>query len=219
MRATVCPMVAPDFRAWRPVRKLTPTRTLPIVQTRRRRNRSKNSRLWRFPACASSPHPPAPLARRFRQREWLDIGGRGRSRTYRGRLAPSNGFEVRASHRTRYSSALGLAEDLAATQHDASVSFAAGHRHLVEIFENLNCQIAPDTGVVLEGCGGEGALGRDLGELFGDFGEARQRLRQKEAVVGDSCDAAKPLGVPEETLDGLGLEGERRGELAHAGWA
>src|SRR6516164_2147986 len=99
-------------------------------------------------------HPPAPLARRFRLPEWLDIGGRGRSRTYRGRLAPSNGFEVRASHRTRYSSALGLAEDLAATQHDASVSFAAGHRHLVEIFENLNCQIAPDTGVVLEGCGG-----------------------------------------------------------------
>jgi len=30
--------------------------------------------------------------------------GRGRSRTYRGRLAPSNGFEARASHRTRCSS-------------------------------------------------------------------------------------------------------------------
>ncbi len=31
-------------------------------------------------------------------------GGRGRSRTYRGRLAPSNGFEARAPHRERYSS-------------------------------------------------------------------------------------------------------------------
>ena len=31
-------------------------------------------------------------------------GGRGRSRTYRGRRAPSNGFEVRAPHRGGYSS-------------------------------------------------------------------------------------------------------------------
>jgi len=27
-----------------------------------------------------------------------------------------------------------------------------------------------------------------------DFGEARQRLRQKEPVIGDSGDAAQPLG-------------------------
>ena len=46
------------------------------------------------------------------------VNGRGRSRTYRGHRAPSNGFEVRASHRARYSSkthnarALGLLKDL-----------------------------------------------------------------------------------------------------------
>jgi hypothetical protein len=58
-----------------------------------------------------------------------------------------------ASHRARYSSAFGLAEDLAAVQHDAGISRAAGHRHCVEILENLDRQIAPDARAVLEGRG------------------------------------------------------------------
>jgi len=55
-------------------------------------------------------------------------------------------------------------------QHDAGISRAAGHRHCVEILENLDRQIAPDAGAVLEGRGGESALGRAFGELLSDFG-------------------------------------------------
>src|SRR5271166_6542306 len=97
-------MAVPDFRVRPPTRRLTPTRTLPIVRNRRRRNRSKDSRLWRLPSLSFF------AIRRLLQGGWFEIGGRGRSRTYRGRRAPSNGFEVRASHRARYSSAPRLAE-------------------------------------------------------------------------------------------------------------
>src|SRR5215469_6722002 len=152
-------------------------------------------------------------------RWWMHGGGRGRSRTYRERQAPSNGFEVRASHRARYSSASGLTEELPAAQHHAGVSLAPRRAHLVEILENLDRQIAPDTGTVLEGGGGEGALGRALGELPTDLGEARQCLWQKKAVIGDFRDAPRPLGPMEETPDRLRLECERRSNLAYSGRA
>ena len=79
----------------------------------------------------------------------------------------------------RISRNFGLDEKFAAAQHDAGVSLTTRRPHFVEIFENLDRQIAPDTGAVLEGRGGKGALGRPLGELFGDLGEARQCRRQK----------------------------------------
>ena len=97
-------------------------------------------------------------------------------RTYRGRLAPSNGFEARASHRTRCSSEIDIAgslhrikgqsgrvsrsgEHLAAAQHDARVTGPPGCPHLIQILEDLDCQIAADAATVPEGRGAECALG------------------------------------------------------------
>src|SRR5947209_8096947 len=94
--------------------------------------------------------------------------GRGRSRTYRGRLAPSNGFEARASHRTRCSSEADIAGSLrrikgrntrlfrsgeyfAAAQHDARVADPSGHSHLIEVLEDLDRHIAAEAAAVLEG--------------------------------------------------------------------
>src|SRR5215472_16559825 len=91
-----------------------------------------------------------------------------------------------------------LGEELATAQHDAGVSLAPGRPDLVEIFEDLDRQIAPDTRAVLEGRRGKGALGRARGELLGDLGEARQSLRQKEAVVGDFGDASQSFGPAEK---------------------
>src|SRR6266851_1913725 len=110
-------------------------------------------------------------------------------------FAPSDGFEDRADHRARYSSEPGLAEHIAAAQHDPNVALAAGCSHLVEIFENLDRQIAADTRAVLKGLSGEGALGRGIGESLRGLGELGQRFRQKEAVVGDPGDAAQPFGA------------------------
>src|SRR6516164_1512387 len=91
-------MVAPDFRAWPPTKKITPTRTLTIARTRRRRNRTKNSRFRRLPACASC-HPPAPLARRLPEREWFDWRGGVACRRGRGSaeaIAGAAGSDVAA---------------------------------------------------------------------------------------------------------------------------
>src|SRR6202045_3185255 len=84
-------------------------------------------------------------------------------------FAPSDGFEDRASHRARCSSVPGLAEHVAAAQQDPSVSLAAGRPHFVEIFENLDGQVAPDAGAILEGCGRAGAFGRAIGKLPRDL--------------------------------------------------
>ena len=89
----------------------------------------------------------------------------------------------------------GLAQHVAAAQQGPSVSLAAGRPHLVEIFENLDRQIAADAGAVLEGRGGKAAVGRAVGEFLCDIGEPRQRLGQKEAVVGDPGDAAESFGA------------------------
>src|SRR4029077_14995218 len=97
-------------------------------------------------------------------------------------FAPSDGFEDRASHRARCSSVPDLAEYVAAVQQDPSVSLAAGCPHLVEIFENLDGQIASDAGAILERCGREATFGRATGDLPRDLGELCQGLRQKEAV-------------------------------------
>src|SRR5215469_14726935 len=91
-------MVAPDFRAWPPTKKITPTRTLSIARTRRRRNRTKNSRFRRLPACASC-HPPAPLARRLPEREWFDWRGsaacrRGRDQLRRSQAQPAPAWQL-----------------------------------------------------------------------------------------------------------------------------
>src|SRR4029077_18959359 len=114
-------------------------------------------------------------------------------------FAPSNGFEDRASHRARCSSAPGLAEHVAAAQQDPSVSLAPGRSDLVEIFENLDGQIAPNPRPTLEGGRSEGAFGRVIGEFARNLGEVRQGLSQKEAVAGDPGDAAEPLGTHQKT--------------------
>src|SRR5260370_25619222 len=150
------------------------------------------------------------------------MSGRGRSRTYRGRLAPSNGFEARASHRTRCSSEIDIAgssrsikgrnarlfwsgEYFAAAQHDARVADPSGHSHLIEAFEDLDCHIAADAATFLHGRRSDCALGRAVGELARDFREARQGFGQKEPVVGDPCNPAQPLSAAEKALHRLGL--------------
>src|SRR5437899_12677368 len=95
----------------------------------------------------------------------------------------------------------GLAEHIGAVQQDPSVSLAAGCPHFVEIFQNLDGQIAPDARAILEGCGREGASGRAIGKLPRDLGELRQGLGQKEPVVGNPGNAGQPLGTIEETFD------------------
>src|SRR5947208_6122214 len=109
----------------------------------------------------------------------------------------------------------GLAERVAAVQQDPSVSPAAGRSDLVEIFENLDGQIAPDARPILEGGRGEGAFGRIIGELARDLGEPRQGLRQKETVVGNPGNAAQPLGTLQKTLDALGFERQIDGDFAN----
>src|SRR5437868_977152 len=74
-------------------------------------------------------------------------------------------------------------EHIAAVQHDACVAGSLGRAHLVEELENLDRQAATDAGTVLEARRGECALGRAGGEFARDFGEAREGLGQKEAVV------------------------------------
>src|SRR5437867_12011968 len=113
----------------------------------------------------------------------------------------------------------GLAEHAAAAQQDPSVSLAAGCPHFVEIFENLDGQIAPDTRAILEGGGGERTFGRAVGELPRDLGELRQGLRQKEPVVGNPSNTAEALGTTKEALDRLRLERQFGGDLAHPGRA
>jgi hypothetical protein len=129
-------------------------------------------------------------------------------------FAPSDGFEDRASHRARYSSAPGLAEYAAAAQQDPSGSLAAGFPHLVEILENLDRQIAPDARAIFEGCGREGAFGGAIGKLPRDLGELLQCLRQKKAVVGNPGNAAQPLGTIEQAFDRLGFKRQCGGDLA-----
>src|SRR5271170_5925241 len=91
------------------------------------------------------------------------IGGRGRSRTYRGRLAPSNGFEARASHRTRCSSEIDIcrfcaldqrsSKRLASAQDNACVAGPSGRPHLIEVLEDLDRHIAAEAAMILEGRG------------------------------------------------------------------
>src|SRR5438132_11987747 len=59
----------------------------------------------------------------------------------------------------------GLAEHVAAAQQDPSVSLAACCPHFVEVFENLDGQIAPDARAILERGGGERNFVRASGQF------------------------------------------------------
>src|SRR5437763_8007235 len=93
-----------------------------------------------------------------------------------------------------------------ATQHRPGIAVAARDADPVEIFEHLDCQIAADTGAVLEFGRGEVAFRRGFGQFARDRGEALDRLGQEEAVGRDLCDPAKTLDPPQKASQRLRLQ-------------
>src|SRR5438105_10418935 len=104
----------------------------------------------------------------------------------------------------------------AAAQHDARIALPSCRPRLIEVFEDLDRQIATDAATVLEGRCGECAVGRAVGELARDFRESCKGLGQKEPVIGDPGDPAQPLGAAEEALDRFGRKPERDGQLTNS---
>src|SRR6266851_3987430 len=89
-----------------------------------------------------------------------------------------------------------------AAQHDSGVADAPGGADRVEIFQDLDRQVAADAGALLEARRGEAALGRIFGERGGKVGESRDRLGQEDPVGGNRRD-------PPEALDAFEKPGER----------
>src|SRR5947207_13817211 len=75
-----------------------------------------------------------------------------------------------------------------AAQYRPCIAVAARDADPVEIFEHLDCQIAADTGAVLEFGRSEAAFRRGFGQFARDRGEARDCLGQDDAVVCYLCD-------------------------------
>src|SRR5712691_4212355 len=100
-------------------------------------------------------------------------------------------------------------------QHDPRIADPPGDADPIEVFQNLDRQVAADAGSVLEQTCPEALLRRLYGQRGGEIGQPYDRLWQEKAVRCYRRNAPEALGPLQEPSERLGFEPERPRQLAH----
>ena len=84
---------------------------------------------------------------------------------------------------------------------------------MIEIFENLDGEVAPDPRAVPEGGGAEALLAALAAQGLGDLAEFEDRIGKKKPVLGDAIDQAQPGTADEKALHRLGRRLDPLGDV------